>query len=183
MHTASPLLARVTATAAVTAQRALQHVRVLVVAPGEADAAADAFAPDVVATTLEGMSHARQLADRLGARHVCLEACANDRLGCSRPQLTSCWPVSERLLHNPARRARDEAFYRTMVEGQDAVPCADALTAGYRRNFALCASLARRVARGQRVLLIAASNDGLLRQCIAETPGLRLVESSGPMRG
>lgn len=176
MHTVSPLLARVTATAAVTAPRALQHVAVLVVAPGEAEAAAAPFAPDVVATTLEDVGLARQLADRLGARHVCLEACANDRLGCTRPQLASCWPASERLLHNPARRARDEAFYRTMVEGQGAVPCADALTAGYRRNFALCASLARRVPPGQRVLLIAGSNEGLLRQCIAETPGLRLVE-------
>lgn len=178
MNTVVPLLARVTAAAAVVAPRAPRPAEVLVVTRPDSQAAIEAFAPHAIASTPADAEQGRRFAERAGAAHICIEPCSGDagRPACVRPAAACRWPVSERLLHNPARRARDEAFYRAMGDSA-ATPCIDALTAGYRRNFAICASLARQVGPGERVVLVAISaNDALLRQCISETPGLRLAD-------
>ena len=84
-----------------------------------------------------------------------------------------------RFLNDPARLASDNAFYRAMLRigGVDAQPGADLLTAWYRRNFLICARLIQSMQPGDHVVVFYGSGHAfLLRQCVTETPGLRLVE-------
>lgn len=84
-----------------------------------------------------------------------------------------------RYLNDPARLTSDNGFYRTMLRvGAGAEqPGADLLTAWYRRNFVICANLVQLTRPGDRVVMFYGSGHAfLLRQCVAETPGLRLVE-------
>ncbi|MBL8773078.1 MAG: hypothetical protein JNK30_16975 [Phenylobacterium sp.] len=84
-----------------------------------------------------------------------------------------------RYLNDPVRIARDNAFYRAMarVGGGTEQPGVDLLTAWYRRNFAICANLVQAAKPGDRVVVFyGAGHTFLLRQCVAETPGLKLVE-------
>jgi len=84
-----------------------------------------------------------------------------------------------RLLNDPTRLARDNAFYRTAlhVGGGTQQPGADLLTAWYRRNFLICANIIQLAKPGDRIVVFYGSGHAfLLRQCVVETPGFELVE-------
>jgi hypothetical protein len=84
-----------------------------------------------------------------------------------------------RYLNDPARLIGDNAFYRTMLKvggGKDQ-PGADLLTAWYKRNFLICANLIQLAKPGDRmVVFYGAGHAFLLRQCVRETPGFKLIE-------
>jgi Family of unknown function (DUF5694) len=84
-----------------------------------------------------------------------------------------------RNLNDPARLAGDNAFYRATLRigaGKDQ-PGANLLTAWYHRNFLICANLVQLAAPGDRIVVIYGSGHAfLLRQCVRETPGLKLIE-------
>ena len=85
-----------------------------------------------------------------------------------------------RFLNDPEHVRSDHAFYRAMlrVGGRDAQPGAELLSAWYRRNFLICANLIQSTHAADRVVVFYGAGHGfLLRQCVAETPGLRLVEA------
>lgn len=84
-----------------------------------------------------------------------------------------------RWLNDPALIAQGNGFYRTALKiggGKDQ-PGADLLTAWYRRNFLICANLVQLAKPGDRIVVFYGSGHSfLLRQCVAESPGFRLVE-------
>ncbi|MDQ2859870.1 MAG: DUF5694 domain-containing protein [Pseudomonadota bacterium] len=84
-----------------------------------------------------------------------------------------------RYLNDPSRISSDNGFYRAMLRigGGSEQPGADLLTAWYRRNFLICANIVQLARPGDRVVVFYGSGHAfLLRQCIQESPGLRLVE-------
>lgn len=84
-----------------------------------------------------------------------------------------------RGINDPERLATDNAFYRSALRigaGADQ-PGVDLLSAWYRRNFLVCAKLLQSTQPGDRIVVFfGAGHAFLLRQCVAETPGYRLVE-------
>lgn len=90
-----------------------------------------------------------------------------------------------RYLNDPARLKNDNAFYRTMLRigADDAQPGADLLTGWYRRNFLICAKLLQVARPGDRIVVFyGAGHAFLLRQCVEETPGFRLIEPNDYLR-
>ncbi|WP_132142060.1 DUF5694 domain-containing protein [Luteibacter rhizovicinus] len=86
-----------------------------------------------------------------------------------------------RLLNDPVRLKGGNAFYRTALRmgANDAQPGVDLLSAWYRRNFLICANLLQLSQPGDRIVVFyGAGHAFLLRQCVSETPGLRLVEAN-----
>jgi hypothetical protein len=84
-----------------------------------------------------------------------------------------------RFLNDPATIAASQNFYRTMASfgSGDDQPGVELLTAWYKRNFTLCARLAQQVKPGDRVVVMfGAGHAFLLRQCVSEMPGWKLVE-------
>ena len=84
-----------------------------------------------------------------------------------------------RYLNDPARLKSDNDFYRATLRigGGATQPGAELLTAWYHRNFLICANLIQLSKPGDRIVVFYGSGHAfLLRQCVAETPGLRLVE-------
>jgi len=84
-----------------------------------------------------------------------------------------------RFLNDPVRLAHDNDFYRVLLHvGAGAEqPGAELLTAWYSRNFQICARLLQLSAPGDRVVVLFGwGHSFLLRQCVQETPGLRLAE-------
>jgi uncharacterized phosphosugar-binding protein len=54
------------------------------------------------------------------------------------------------------------------------------LTQWYKRNFLICANLVQRARPGDRaVVFFGSGHSFLLRQCVGEMPGYRLVEANG----
>jgi hypothetical protein len=86
-----------------------------------------------------------------------------------------------RYLNDPARLKGDNAFYRDLLKvggGKDQ-PGADLLTAWNKRNFLICANLIQLAKPGDRMVVFYGSGHAfLLRQCVAETPGFKLVEAN-----
>jgi hypothetical protein len=85
-----------------------------------------------------------------------------------------------RALNDPARLKDDNAFYREMlfVGAGTQQPGADLLTAWYHRNFMICANILQNSQPGDRIVIFYGSGHAfLLRQCVAETPGFKLVEA------
>jgi hypothetical protein len=86
-----------------------------------------------------------------------------------------------RYLNDPARLKDDNAFYRAFLRigtGEDQ-PGADLVADWYHRNLLICANLVQLVKPGDRVVVFfGAGHAFLLRQCVAETPGLRLIEAN-----
>lgn len=86
-----------------------------------------------------------------------------------------------RYLNDPGRVAGGNAFYRLMLKvgGGGEQPGAELLTQWYRRNFLICANLVQRAKPGDRVVVFYGAGHGfLLRQCVSETPGYKLVEAN-----
>lgn len=84
-----------------------------------------------------------------------------------------------RRINDPEHLKWDNAFYREMLRvGSDQdQPGADLLTAWYRRNFLICANLLQLAQPGDRIAVFyGAGHAFLLRQCVSETPGFKLVE-------
>ncbi|GAA0550588.1 hypothetical protein FHS83_001262 [Rhizomicrobium palustre] len=84
-----------------------------------------------------------------------------------------------RYLNEPATIFRSQNFYRsTLLFGAgDDQPGAALMTGWYERNFRICAKLVQRAKPGDRVVMFyGAGHAFLLRQCISEMPGYRLVE-------
>ncbi|HEX4861456.1 MAG TPA: DUF5694 domain-containing protein [Rhizomicrobium sp.] len=87
-----------------------------------------------------------------------------------------------RYLNDPGRVAGGNAFYRLMLKvgGGGEQPGAELLTQWYRRNFLICANLVQRTKPGDHVVVFYGAGHGfLLRQCVSETPGFKLVEANG----
>ncbi|HEX3809092.1 MAG TPA: DUF5694 domain-containing protein [Rhizomicrobium sp.] len=87
-----------------------------------------------------------------------------------------------RYLNDSARLSRDNDFYRTtlLVGGGKDQPGAELLTAWYRRNFYICANLVQLAKPGDRVVVFYGSGHAfLLRQCVSEMPGYKLIEPNG----
>ena len=86
-----------------------------------------------------------------------------------------------RSLNDPAQIAHGNDFYRLMltVGGGAQQPGADLLTAWYKRNFYICANLAQLAKPGDRVAVFyGAGHAFLLRECVREMPGYRLIEAN-----
>ena len=84
-----------------------------------------------------------------------------------------------RHLNEPDRIVRANGFYRSMLKvGLKAdQPGADLLAAWTHRNLRICANLLQLAQPGDRVVVFFGSGHALLlRQCVAETTGYRLVE-------
>jgi hypothetical protein len=84
-----------------------------------------------------------------------------------------------RFINDPARIAGDNEFYRTTlaIGGGTTQPGAELMTAWYRRNFLICANLVQAAKPGDRVVVFYGSGHVfLLRQCVQEMPGFKLVE-------
>jgi hypothetical protein len=86
-----------------------------------------------------------------------------------------------RYLNDSARTRSANGWYRNLLrvgEGRDE-PAVDLLTGWYRRNFQICANLIRIARPGDRIIVLFGSGHAfLLRQCVAETPGMTLVETN-----
>jgi hypothetical protein len=87
-----------------------------------------------------------------------------------------------RMMNEPARiDAMHSKTYRKLLQygSGDVQPGADLLTAWYRRNFLICARLAQSVKDGDRVVVLyGAGHARLLRECVEEMPGWKLVEAN-----
>ena len=84
-----------------------------------------------------------------------------------------------RWLNEPEQIRASHGFYRSLLrigKGSDQ-PGVDLDTAWYRRNFLICANLLSIARPGDRIVVFfGAGHAQLLRQCVTETPGLKLVE-------
>jgi uncharacterized protein DUF5694 len=84
-----------------------------------------------------------------------------------------------RLVNEPGRIARGHAFYGTLPRfgGGSEQPGVDLLTAWYKRNFIICARIAQQAKPGDRIVVMFGSGHAfLLRQCVSQIPGWKLVE-------
>jgi hypothetical protein len=84
-----------------------------------------------------------------------------------------------RLTNDPRRLLRDNAFYFEMLRfgAGDRQPGATLLSSWQARNNAICARLVQIAGPQDRVVVLYGSGHAfLLRQCVAQMPGYRLVE-------
>jgi hypothetical protein len=84
-----------------------------------------------------------------------------------------------RYLNDPVRIHDDNGFYRTTLKvgGGAQQPGAELLTAWYSRNILICANLVQMARPGDHIVVFYGSGHAfLLRQCVSESPGFRLVE-------
>lgn len=84
-----------------------------------------------------------------------------------------------RSINDPAELANFNDFYPLMlrVGGGDDQPGAALLQAWYGRNFRICANLIQQARPGDHIVVFyGAGHEFLLRQCIAQSPGFKLVE-------
>lgn len=84
-----------------------------------------------------------------------------------------------RWLNEPEQIRDGHGFYRGLLrigKGSDQ-PGVDLVTAWYRRNFLICSNLLQVAQPGDRIVVFfGAGHAQLLRQCVSETPGLKLIE-------
>ena len=84
-----------------------------------------------------------------------------------------------RFLNDPAHLKNDNAFYRSLLRiGLDGdQPGADLTASWYHRNFLICANLLQLAKPADRIVIFFGSGHAfLLRQCVTETPGFKLIE-------
>ncbi len=85
-----------------------------------------------------------------------------------------------RFLNDPTTIREGNGFYRTMLRigAGDDQPGADLVAAWQHRNLLICANLIQLAKPGDRIVVFfGAGHAFLLRQCVTETPGFRLVEA------
>lgn len=84
-----------------------------------------------------------------------------------------------RYMNQPAIILQEHQFYRRILKvgsGADQ-PGAELDADWYKRNFLICANLIQLARPGDRIVVFFGSGHAyLLRQCVTETPGFRLVE-------
>lgn len=86
-----------------------------------------------------------------------------------------------RYMNDPANVAHGNDFYRTTLRmgAGTTQPGVDLMTAWYRRNFLICANLIQLAKPGDRIVVFyGAGHSFLLRQCVQEMPGFKLVEAN-----
>jgi hypothetical protein len=86
-----------------------------------------------------------------------------------------------RMMNRPESIAADAAWYGDLLRygSGDEQPGANLLAAWTRRNLEICARLVQAARPGDRVLVFyGAGHAHLLRQCVREVPGFRLVEAN-----
>ncbi len=84
-----------------------------------------------------------------------------------------------RFVNDPALLVHGNGFYRNMLKvgGGTDQPGAELLTQWSKRNYLICANLMQRAKAGDHVVVFYGSGHAfLLRQCVSEMPGYRLVE-------
>jgi hypothetical protein len=89
-----------------------------------------------------------------------------------------------RYLNDPVNIKSDHTYYRSMLRFGSGTeqPGADLVSSWYRRNLLICANLVQLGQSGDRIVVFFGSGHSfLLRQCVSETPGLRLVEATSFM--
>jgi uncharacterized protein DUF5694 len=92
---------------------------------------------------------------------------------------TSTIGATLRYFNEPARLTLDNAFYQDMLQiGKlDEQPGAALVAAWNKRNFEICARMTQLLHPGDRAVVLYGSGHAfLLRQCVAQTPGFKLVE-------
>ena len=86
-----------------------------------------------------------------------------------------------REMNRPGRIVQDNAFYAELPRfgSDDEQPGAALLSAWNTRNVAICARLVQALKPGDRaVVFYGAGHSFLLRQCVSQTPGLKLIEAN-----
>jgi len=94
---------------------------------------------------------------------------------------TDTIPHLLRWMNDPAFASRDNDFYTTMLHIGSGTeqPGANLLGAWNLRNFHICANLVQHAKPGDRIVVIyGAGHEFLLRRCISEMPGYKLVEAN-----
>jgi uncharacterized protein DUF5694 len=84
-----------------------------------------------------------------------------------------------RYFNQPDRIVADHAFYQGMlaIGSGDEQPGAALVAAWNQRNFAICARVVQLSKPGDRVVVLYGSGHAfLLRRCVEDTPGFKLVE-------
>lgn len=86
-----------------------------------------------------------------------------------------------RLINDPSRLKNDNGFYRSMLRigsGREQ-PGANLVSDWYRRNFLICSNLLQHTQPGDRIVVFYGYGHAfLLRQCVEETPGFKLIEAN-----
>ncbi len=86
-----------------------------------------------------------------------------------------------RWINDPARADRGNGFYRLLLKVGSGTeqPGADLFVAWTKRNALICANLIQLARPGDRIVVIFGSgHETMLRQCVREIPGFRLVEAN-----
>ncbi len=90
-----------------------------------------------------------------------------------------------RLLNSRDHLRADHGFYTALLGfgGGDEQPGARLVAAWYARNLGICARIVQVAQPGDRLLVIyGAGHAWLLRQCLAEQPGVRILEADAFLR-
>lgn len=111
---------------------------------------------------------------------------ADDAVGASVDHLTALikakgLAATLRFMNDPAQITKDNAFYPTMLHigAGDDQPGVALLTAWYNRNMKICANIVQAAKPGGRIVVIYGSGHAhLLRQCIQDMPGFKLVDAN-----
>lgn len=117
-------------------------------------------------------------ADRLAATHEGIEASANKL---SELQHSSTIAAALREMNRPETITQDHAAYADLMRygSGEEQPGVKLLAAWQTRNLEICARLVQRLHPGDRaVVFYGAGHSYLLRQCVSQTPGLKLVEAN-----
>lgn len=89
--------------------------------------------------------------------------------------------AARRYLNDPNSVKADNSFYGDMLRmgAGDDQPGAELNTAWAHRNYLICANLIQLAKPGDRIVVFFGSGHGFfLRQCVAETPGMKLVAAN-----
>jgi hypothetical protein len=117
-------------------------------------------------------------ADKLTSAQSQIEASVNKL---TELQHTDTIAAALQEMNRPANIANDYKFYAELLrfgDGNDQ-PGAKLLSAWHARNFEICARLVQSLHPGDHaVVFFGSGHSYLLRQCVNETPGLKLVEAN-----
>ena len=134
------------------------------------------FPYDAVKRFAEG--HGPALQDRLDALSASVERMLD---GLNRVLKTGSIGDGLRYMNDPQRIAEGNEFYRSMLRFGAGVeqPGAALLDAWQARNNAICARLIQLAKPADRIVVVyGAGHAYLLRQCVREMPGFKLIEAN-----